>query len=428
MKKNNNIRTIRLNSRYFNSRKKKMYYLGRPERMKGGKYIITSEEIPFMMLPLIKYAQDTNSVLFFIERGAYSQRISIDLLKDILGFDVVSYSYQIANGKNDFRTINEELAEMIRGYINETHPSAINYKLDKEDIIKLEKLSEGIKNKNQKHKNLLNFLKNLKRYKGKYKIDLLCTLIKLEPLNVLDPVKYSLVKNRANRKGSLNYRAKHSEDNIYIKEEDFGDKNSKYRKEIFVHLKSRFPNGINLDNERSFFHEFNNFNRQFLREHFEEVSFITLPLIKYLTESMGIRLNNVIYCDDCIASGLSYFKTKIFHTLMCDREFRFNIYTHMDDSVDLGETQLTIDTDFYEDIPETFGFYYSNGKRIKYKRERISKEEKKRYNCFVNYLNSLINRSCEFIRVLNLADKKSYPLIRDLSDKSKRYLSMCFFL
>lgn len=422
------FRTIRLSSSYFNKRKKTMYYRGRPERIKGGRYPITSEETPFMMLPLVKYAKDTNGVLFFIERGAYPQKISIGLLRDILDLDITSYSYQIANGKNDFRTINEELAEMMEGYIHAIHHRIINQKLNEEDIIELEKLWKSVKSKIQGKENSLNFLNNLQKYRGGYKINLLCALIKSESPNVLDSVKYSVVKNRANRKGSLNYRAKHSETNICIREEDFGNKVSTYRKEIFSYLVSKFPRGINRSNERYFFNEFNNFNRQFLIKHFGEVFFITLPLIRYLIKSMGIKFNNVIYCDDTIASGLSYFKIKLFHGIVGEGEFKFNIYTHMNNHVTLGETQLTIDTDFYEDIPEMFNFYYSHGERIRYKSKEVTKKEKDKYNNFVGYLKESINQSPGLINVLNKADSKTYFLARNLTSKPERYLSMLFFI
>jgi len=136
------------------------------------------------------------------------------------------------------------------------------------------------------------------------------------------------------------------------------------------------------------------------------------------------------YCDDSIANGFSYFQTKLFHNLMSDGDFRFNIYTSIDrgDLIKLGETEITRETDFYEDIPETFNHYFINEKKVKYKKQKIEDVHQKEYNFFESNLKKLIKNSSILKNIFEQADRYVYPVIKKSTNKTERYISMFFFL
>jgi len=295
---NQSIKTIRLSSDYFRFRKKKMHFQGRIERIKKGRYLVTSEETPFMILPLMKYAKEKKSTLFFIERGAYPQKKACDILNKCLDTKIPLYSYKILKREGNSKSISGGLADTIVKYIQENFPNVVYQKITEEDIKKINKLWKEVRKQDKQKikKRFPEISQNFNSYIGKNKLEFLFKLIKSEHSNLLDTIKECLSKNRANMPGSLHYKAKYEKSPVIFYEKDFCSKKSNYRKEISNYLKSKFPDGIDGKSERAFFHEFNNFNRGYMKKHFKEISFITLPLVKLITKSMGVRLNNVIYC------------------------------------------------------------------------------------------------------------------------------------
>lgn len=320
----NRIRQIRTASPYLMARRQRMPFVGSKEDTSQGIYLCSAEEMPLISgLPLLKLAYQTGSGLFFIERGAYPQKLAVELVSKALNVPVKTASYKIAREPDLSLPVSYVLAELCQEFLSLQFPD----------------------NRNSSDK--------------------LVELLKSEPWNFLDEAKEAIFWHRMDQPRGLN-KAVLEGRAMGIQREHFGGRDTPFREYLFLAMKKLFPYEVTKDVFRKYILEFYNLTRQYLHIKACSFEFVAEESLKQLSISIDAHFGRTIYCDDSMGSGNSFFMSHLFNRIFGETPFRFNFFTLNIDKNPLGASITTQDARGPEDEPTMFPFYYQRFERIHY--------------------------------------------------------------
>ncbi len=296
-----------------------------------------SEEHMILLLPLLKFAIDSVSGLFFIDRGAYPQKHALEQLCGVLKLDNIStYSYKVGQGTTLSLSPENELSQTIRHFIVQTKKI----------------MSEGEISK----------------------IDALCLLIEQQRIPFLEDIMKVVAESKLEDINTIFGRIIHSQRNkekfaVSIQPYTFCIKRSAFSDRLYQHLREFFPSmELNTENLSEFSNCFHQFIRDYVTQQANSFEFQNRDEIRELIQTLGVDLGNIVYVDENIGTGNTYAKALLFHKLMSTGDFWYMTVTgNKIGKVPSNYIVLSKEINVAEDVPEMFDCYYEGFQRITYK-------------------------------------------------------------
>lgn len=385
-----NVSRLRSNSKYLATRYTTVFFTGNiPHSM------ILSEEMPLYVLPIIKLAKTTNSSLMFIERGAYPRRLAVEAIFEMIGNQGVKvYSEKLAQGSRII-SAKEEIAKNIERFVvrNSHEQDGKIAGLSGEDIMFYKRWFAGLPQDVQDSLTLNRL--DSENITGLTKIKLLGELVKTEKLSFLDTIQEVVYATRPDLPNSVMYKVKKKGQTVSLNLDDLGGQNNPLARFLLNEIKSKIQTDITSENIERFWLVLVDAVRRYGIEKLESLQLETVGITRYLLLSKGIDLNNVIYCDDGIGTGNSFFKTAVFHKFISAGEFSYNVVCdNRENVVSLGQSCVSDVLSFPEDVQEMFDFYYEGFSRKRYSDSCISKTKAQEES--LNELNRAIDEFINF--------------------------------